>query len=194
MANKAIRTQKEVIIIMILSLILGGAGGFAIGTSTDSIDESPKKTVEQTMEHVSSTYDVPAEQAPKVVLEVTEDAKSGYNIKLTTENFTFTPESINGSNVMSEGHAHLYVDDEKISRLYGPNFHYDESFEGTKTFKVTLNANDHSEYAVNGEVISASVDITHDENTDDHDASHAGNTPHDLDEMEMTGSPHTENN
>jgi hypothetical protein len=104
---------------------------------------------------------------------VTEDAKSGYNIKILTTDFIFTPESVNGENVIGEGHAHLYVDGEKVGRLYSPYYHYDGSFEGTKTFSVTLNANDHGEYAIDGEVISTEVQITHNSSDQKHQDSHS---------------------
>ena len=111
--------------------------------------------------HSHGMYMVEADQAPTVTLNVTEDAKSGWNIRIDTTKFEFAPQNVNDENVLGEGHAHLYVDGEKIARLYGPDFHYDGSFDGTKTFRVTLNANDHSEYAVSEQVISAEQEVTH---------------------------------
>jgi hypothetical protein len=122
--------------------------------------------------HPHSKYEVSAAEAPKVELVVTEDAKSGYNVKIIATDFTFKPESVNSENILGEGHAHLYVDGVKVGRLYSPYFHYDGDFEGSKTFKVTLNANDHSEYAVDGEVIYSEVVVTHDSSSDSHDEMH----------------------
>lgn len=56
-----------------------------------------------------------------------------------------------------EGHAHLYVDGQKIARLYGKWYHIEELSPGQHEITVTLNANDHREYAVNGENISTST-------------------------------------
>jgi hypothetical protein len=118
--------------------------------------------------HEHSTFAVPAENAPTLQLNVKEDAKSGYNIELVTTNFIFTPNKVNQDNVAGEGHAHLYVDGEKIGRLYGNYYHYAGTFEGTKTFKVTLSANDHSDYVIGDTPIEASVEVTHDSNDPNH--------------------------
>jgi hypothetical protein len=174
-AKKVEKKQNELIIVMILSLLLGLGGGYLIGTAlTDNPIKTSNSTTKDTskMTMHSTTFEVPADQAPKVELVVAEDAKSGYNIKIIATDFTFTPEAVNGDNVIGQGHAHLYVDGEKIGRLYSNYYHYSGSFEGTKTFKVTLNANDHSEYTVNGEIIAAQVDVTHDGNDPDHDDVH----------------------
>jgi hypothetical protein len=169
--------QKELIIVMVLSLLLGLSGGYLLGISQDESTSSDAAVVtsevEAVMQHPHSKYEVALENAPKVELVVTEDAKSGYNIKILTTDFIFTPESVNGENVIGEGHAHLYVDGEKVGRLYSPYYHYDGSFEGTKTFSVTLNANDHGEYAIDGEVISTEVQITHNSSDQKHQDSHS---------------------
>jgi hypothetical protein len=171
------RMQKELIVVMVLSLLLGLCGGYLLGMSQDESTNSETAVVtsevEVAMQHPHSKYEVALENAPKVELVVTEDAKSGYNVKIIATDFTFTPESVNGGNVIGEGHAHLYVDGEKVGRLYSPYYHYDGSFEGTKTFSVTLNANDHGEYAIDGEVISTEVQITHNSSDQKHQDSHS---------------------
>jgi hypothetical protein len=177
--KKVEKKQNELITVMVLSLILGIGGGYLIGAAvTDNpleTSSSMSADMNTTTMH-STTYEVPADQAPKVELVVVEDAKSGYNIKIITTDFMFTPENVNGDNVVGEGHAHLYVDGEKIGRVYGNYYHYNGSFEGTKTFMVTLNANDHSEYTVDGEPIVAKVAVTHDGSDPAHDDVHSNET------------------
>ena len=163
--------QKELVIVMVLSLILGVGGGYAIGAATTDGDSSTTSKKEG-QSHSHSMFMVSEDEAPKVELVVSEDKKSGYNVKVITTDFTFTPGDVNGENVVGEGHAHLYVDGEKVARIYGPYYHYDGNFEGTKTFRVTLNSNDHGEYAVDGEVIESSVEVTHDSNAEGHDEMH----------------------
>ena len=183
----ALATQKELIIVMVLSLVLGLGGGYLIGNATAGSDtttaESSAPAMKHSHSHEHSKFEVPADQAPTVQLEVTEDAKSGYNVRVVTSNFIFAPQSVNQENVLGEGHAHLYVGDELVARLYGPDFHYRGHFDGTKTFRVTLNTNDHSDYAVNGEVIEASVDVTHDSSDHDHDDDHSSDSMHSMDSM-----------
>lgn len=180
---------------MVLSLALGLGGGYVIGqtqddNTTSSITVASMDDAEMSdHSHEGMVYNVAADSAPELEIVVVEDAKSGYNIELKTTNFTFTPGNVNGDNVMNEGHGHIYLDGEKIARVYGKYFHYSGSFEGTKTFSATLNANDHSEYAVDGEVIRASLDITHDSNSADHDAMHSADEA--KDDMHMDGDDHS---
>jgi hypothetical protein len=173
----------------VIALVVGLAGGYGIAQLVSSGDRpSPSETVAEAAinaepmmspspdassmheadhgssddtSHMHGTYEVSATEAPSVSLAVVEDAKSGWNVMLTTDKFTFTPEDVNGPNVTGEGHAHLFVDGVKVARMYGPFFHYPEDFDGTRASRVTLNANDHSEYAVDGEVIEAVVDVKH---------------------------------
>ena len=35
----------------------------------------------------------------------------------------FAPENVNQADVDGQGHAHIYVDGEKVSRVYGERFH-----------------------------------------------------------------------
>lgn len=96
------------------------------------------------------------EKIPGVALEVTKDAVGGWNIHLLTRNFTFAPERVNSEPAVGEGHAHLYVDGEKVARLYGEWFHLGRLTSGRHIIKVTLNANDHAELVLHGEQIVAS--------------------------------------
>ena len=96
---------------------------------------------------------------PSVSLEAIKDTASGWNLHLITENFTFTPENIDQETDKSEGHAHLYVDGEKISRIYGPWFHLTGLTPGEHSLRISLNANNHSEFVLNDEPIEAVVQV-----------------------------------
>lgn len=100
------------------------------------------------------------ETRPSVSIAVTEDAKSGWNLQITTENFTFNPENASQDHVEGEGHAHLYVDGAKITRLYGEWYHLPELSPGEREIRVTLNANNHDDLALGEEVISDTVTVT----------------------------------
>ncbi len=96
-----------------------------------------------------------------VTLDVVADPKAGWNVHLMPTGFTWTPEHASSDPVDGEGHAHLYVDGEKVGRVYGEWFHLNEDLEpGDHVFRVTLNANDHSDYAIDGELVEAEVTIT----------------------------------
>ena len=183
------------LIAVLVALLIGAGSGYAIGQSastddtTDTVEmhaEADDHSDDMAMEHDHSTmpkFEVEASQAPSAELMVAEDAKSGWNVTIKTSNFTFTPEDVNTDNVVGEGHMHLYVDGEKVARLYGPDYHYSENFDGEKEFMITFNANDHSEYAVDGEVVMAKVTASHDHS--DGDDTHSDAMMSD-DDMEMT--------
>lgn len=110
-----------------------------------------------------------SENAPTVQLNVTKDALAGWNIELVTTNFEFTPAQVNSEPVIGEGHAHLYVDDKKLTRMYNNWFYLSGLEEGIHTIRVELNANDHAPYTLNGMPIEASIEI---EETGSADTSH----------------------
>lgn len=106
-------------------------------------------------------HDVPAEGAPKITsFRIEKDAMSGYNVFIATENFTFTPEDAGKADVDGHGHAHLYINGAKIARMYGPALHVTELPFGPHDFRVALNTNNHSEYAVDGRPIEARIEFT----------------------------------
>lgn len=174
--SKLNKKQKELLVVVLFSILLGLGGGYVLGSTLgsengDSNSEVANSEKMQPHSH-DKLYEVDGENAPTVELVAKEDAKSGYNIKIVTSNFTFNPDGVNGDNASNEGHAHLYVDGEKISRVYSHDFHYNVNFEGTKEFKVSLNANDHSQYAIDGKPIEASVMVSHDSEDPEHDSKH----------------------
>ena len=99
------------------------------------------------------------EAAPTLNLEVIKDSAAGWNLHLVTENFTFTPQKIDQDTNGGEGHAHVYVDGKKISRIYGPWFHLTGLTSGAHTIRISLNANNHSEFVFNGQAIEAIAEV-----------------------------------
>ena len=99
---------------------------------------------------------------PAVSLNHTKDKKGNYAIELVLENFTFEPTLVDQGAVPNEGHAHIYVNDEKISRLYDNWFYLDKKHlsEVVNTVEVTLNGNDQSEWAIDGSHIQSTIKIT----------------------------------
>jgi hypothetical protein len=99
---------------------------------------------------------------PSITLEAFDDEKSGYNLHLITENYVFTPENISTEPVQGEGHAHIYVNGVKLGRLYAGWYHLpaSELRMGENTVEVTLNANDHSDWMMEGQHILSSVVVS----------------------------------
>lgn len=157
-----------------IGLIFGGGLGFTVaaaGNSTlkghdhsddaqhgEGMDHSTMDHANHAMMH-DTPVDVPAENAPEVSIMVMPDPMAGFNLHVMTKNFTFSPQNASGQNVAGEGHAHVYVNGEKLGRLYGPWYHLDALPKGEVEVKVTLNTNDHSPLALNGMLIEASQTV-----------------------------------
>ncbi len=97
--------------------------------------------------------------APTLDFVVAKDEVGGWNLQVLTTNFRFAPENVNMPHRDGEGHAHLYVNGEKLARLYGPWFHIGSLPSGPAQVTVTLNANDHSGLAVDDTPLSVTKEI-----------------------------------
>ena len=80
---------------------------------------------------------------PTLGIDISRDPKSGWNLKIATTNFRFSPENASGPHRTGEGHAHLYVNGQKRARIYGRWFHIGDLPKGEVDVRVTLNSNDH---------------------------------------------------
>lgn len=87
------------------------------------------------------------------------DSMDGFNIFLETQNFRFTPQSVDTLPISNEGHAHLYVNGEKVARMYSPWHHLSGKLlrDGINRVEVEFSTNDHSVWAVAGVPIGADV-------------------------------------
>lgn len=103
---------------------------------------------------------IDTEWRPEVNIKAYEDPKAGYNVHLSLKNFEFAPENASTDHREGEGHAHIYVNGMKISRLYSNWVHVADPGTDAVNIRVTLNANDHSDLALSGAVIEDSVTMT----------------------------------
>ncbi len=122
-----------------------------------------------------------------VQISAEPDSVSGANVFITVDGFEFSPKDVNEDHVDGEGHAHVYVDGEKIGRVYGSAIHLGHLSEGMHEIRVALNANTHEDYLIDGEVVEA-VATVHVEkggdSSDDHDHGH-GDNGHDAHDDKM---------
>ena len=103
---------------------------------------------------------VEAGSAMSVEVEASLDQVSGVNVHIKTTGFTFSAEAVNQEDVDGEGHAHIYVDGVKVSRVYTPWVHLEGLAPGTREIEVTLNANSHPEYSWDGAQVRAATTLT----------------------------------
>ncbi|MEQ2525118.1 hypothetical protein EKG37_07025 [Robertmurraya yapensis] len=104
-------------------------------------------------------YDVPS-----VKIFVTQDQSDTWLLEVQTERFKFNPKMV-GANLPSynEGHAHLYINGEKVNRIYGRYYNLGTLKLGKNEIKVTLNSNNHGILTHNGKLIENStvVDVSY---------------------------------
>lgn len=92
---------------------------------------------------------------PFVDFSIQPDDVSGWNIRIKTKNFIFTPENINSESKSNEGHGHIYVDNFKMARIYSNWYHLKKLTPGKHSVRISLNSNDHSEWAHGGAPIDS---------------------------------------
>ena len=100
--------------------------------------------------------------AAKPTLEtvVYADPVSGWNLNIKTSNFTFDAAAAGRDNVEGTGHAHVYLNDVKLGRIYGDWYHIASLPKGRNKISVSLYANDQSGLTVGGIKITSNTNVT----------------------------------
>jgi len=110
------------------------------------------------MPHAHGPIALPDEApTPALSLRLSADAVSGFNLELVLERFSLQPPPAKGraaapatasavdpESGFAEGHAHLYVNGEKIQRLYGRNVHLPGALFRPGINQITVGLNDHA--------------------------------------------------
>ena len=96
---------------------------------------------------------IEGQPVPKVDLIVHPEAVKGWNLEIQVENFQFVPAKANQTSVPNKGHAHLYINGKKITRLYGNWYYLENLAPGENEIKVSLNANGHESLVYQGKGI-----------------------------------------
>lgn len=149
-----------------IGLIFGGGAGFVIaagsGTTFDGHDHADPAqhgdTAEMATHEHSAATDLPADSdAPSVAIRMIKDPMAGWNLHVTPQNFRFAPENASAADILGEGHAHVYINGEKLGRLYANWTHLPSLPEGDVEVKVSLNGNSHSPLMVGGVPVEAKL-------------------------------------
>ena len=160
LSTLSVRCAKNALIVGVACLLVAGciSTGFNHDSAADSHSSGDTEHVDDHPMH--ALYEIPSgSPIPTISLQVMQDPKSGYNIHVVTTNFVFAPEHASMEHAEGEGHAHIFVDDVKINRLYGEWYHIPYLESGSRTIVVSLNTNDHREYGHDGSGIRASQTI-----------------------------------
>lgn len=157
--------------LLIIGLFFGTGLGFLLAASSgaelsghDHSDpaQHDADNVHAGMDHAGMDHSKLVEAAapyPELSLTLHPDGASSRNLQIDVANFVFAPESVNGENIPGAGHAHIYVDGVKLARTYGPWFHITGLATGEHEIRVTLNANNHSQFAVDGQAVEVTTTV-----------------------------------
>jgi len=157
------KTITGIIIGLLIGVLIGALlpkkGAHEMNEGADMAHDHTEATHEHAahgMKEIDTTLPIPS-----VAFDLFRDETSGYNVQIKTKNFSFAPERVNTEYIANEGHAHIYVNDVKIARVYGEWFHLDGKhlLTGKNIVRVSLNGNDHSELLQEGVVIDAQKEI-----------------------------------
>lgn len=143
----------------LISLVILGQNVFNPATVLAHEKETKQHQHPASPTHHQTLAIPPGQPIPSVKLVVHPDAIAGWNLEIQVKHFTFAPERMQNPGSPTEGHAHLYVNGQKLTRLYS-NWYYLPKLEpGKNTLTVTLNTNSHEELVHNGQTIQASQTI-----------------------------------
>ncbi len=143
------------IILKLTSTILILTAGLGVATTVNSSNND--LIADKSHSHMNHSHKkreiLPGKPVPGVDLFVYQDSMKGWNLELKLTNFKFAPETVNQSSNPNEGHAHLYINDKKITRIYS-NWYYLGSLEpGRNKITVSLNTNKHEDLFSNSKMI-----------------------------------------
>lgn len=106
------------------------------------------------MEHPHKMMEIPFGQPiPTVNIVIHQDPLRGWNLETKVTNFKFAPEHVSTGAKPGEGHAHLYINGKKITRLYSSWYYLGDLKPGQHEITVELNANSHEVLAHNRKII-----------------------------------------
>lgn len=128
--------------------------------------EVPMGNSMEGMEHDHQPALIPEHSlVPQIELQLHRDDMSGFNLHLKLVNFNVGPPEFEKEiGKIVEGHAHLYINGEKIQRIYGRYIHLPQELfkEGVNMVMVSLNAHNHNVWTYGDKQILASTAIMRD--------------------------------
>jgi len=114
-------------------------------------------------------------KTPQINIAIFKDEKDGFNLHIALANFELEPPEFESAlispppqltgtqkvNFIVDGHAHLYVNGKKISRVYGQYVHLPSTLfnPGINMIMVSLNAHSHDVWTLNENQIMSTLII-----------------------------------
>lgn len=190
-------------VVAVCALTLAGTAGCAAGDGRvrGGAGASPTlvgKLLRGTDKEGRHYREVPAEGAPEVGVEVQPGADGAWDVRLTLRHFRFSPSGTASRAVPGRGFAFLFVDDRLVTRLRGLAHRIPARLVPRGTHHVTarLYADDGTAWAVAGEPVQSTADITASDPDPDAPATpgtppDASGTPGAPPDLDASGTPGT---
>ncbi|MER6090176.1 nuclear transport factor 2 family protein [Streptomyces bluensis] len=145
--------------------LLGLAAGCGDGAHEQraGVSASPVgRLLDDTDEKGRHYREIDVQGAPEVAIEVQPDAGDGWDVRLTIRNFRFSPTGTRQVAVAGRGSVVLYLDGCPLTRLRTTEYRLrgDLVPRGTHPLTARLHADDHTVWAVDGEPVESTADIT----------------------------------
>lgn len=161
------RTPLAALAVCVL-LVAGTAGcgsGAARGQGENGVSASPVgKVLDDTDDDGRHLREVDEDDAPEVGIEVQPDpvGDGGWDVRLSLRDFRLSPAGAQTRAVAGRGLAYLFVDGRLVSRLRTPEYRLASGLvpRGTHQVTVRLYADDGTAWAVDGDPVERTADLT----------------------------------
>ncbi|MET8076160.1 hypothetical protein [Streptomyces sp. NPDC005303] len=150
-----------VCVLLVTGSVSCGADGARKQKDGQSV--SPVGKVLDDTDHEGRHYrEVDKDNAPDVGIVVQPDTDDSWSVRLTVENFTFSPAAARAKAVSGRGVAVLFVDDRPVTTLRAPSCHLPATYvpQGTHKLTARLYADDGTVWAVDGAPVESTADVT----------------------------------
>ena len=143
-----------------LEFVADTAGAFGINFHVFAADAMDGDVAVDGDHHAA---DAPARVISDAPLSVTISAEpddaGGVNVRIATEGFRFAPELVDQEHTPGAGHAHIYLNGEKLGRVFESEYHIAVVPPGEHEVRVSLNTNDHGELVFDGRKVEATATV-----------------------------------
>jgi hypothetical protein len=159
-------TRGLIAALAVCVLLLTGSASCGSGDAPkreENASPSPVgKVLDDTDHEGRPLREVKEKDAPDIGIEVQPGADDSWNVRLTVRNFRFTPAGARAEAVPGRGVARLFVDDRPVTGLRTSEYRLSGRYvpHGTHQVTVRLYADDGTVWAVDGEPVESTADIT----------------------------------
>ncbi|WP_432195848.1 hypothetical protein [Streptomyces sp. bgisy027] len=160
-------TRRQLAASAVCVLLLTASAGCGSGDAGDGVSPSPVgKVLDDTDDDGRHLREVGKDEAPEVAIEVQPDpdgdGRGGWDVRLTVRAFRFSPAGAEARAVAGRGLAYLFVDGRLVTRLRTPGYRLPADLvpRGTHQVTVRLYADDGTAWAVEGDPVESTADVT----------------------------------